>query len=465
MKRYQQIAQSLQLQIENQQFRPGDALPSIRQLSESRQISRNTAIRAYNLLEDMGLIEPRQRRGYFVRPQPDKHIQASLKPRSVKLGSLPLSIIHDARRPDLIPLGSANPASHFPARARFYNELARQARLEGVSSNPLCPYIATPGDAGLRQQLARRYSEYMPIGADDIIVTSGAQEALSLALRAVALPGETVVVESPSFYGTLQCIEALGLKVLEIPSDPASGIDLRLLKQALDSWPVAAIMLNPGFNNPLGFCMPEENRKRLLEITAPHDLPIIEDDVFGELQHHGNRIPPLKAFDRDGRVILCSSLSKTLDTTVRLGWTLPGRYYEKINYLKYVTTLASNGTAQLATAEFLAGRHYERHLRTMRRTYRQRKEALLEQLNRYWPRESAIYCGEGGYLCWIQLPQERDGEALFHQARAAGISITPGSLFSTRGLYQNYIRLNYASYEETEAFPAAVEKLASLLQN
>ncbi|WP_027857934.1 aminotransferase-like domain-containing protein [Marinobacterium jannaschii] len=461
MKKYQQLAQSIQQQIEKQQLRPGDALPSIRLLSESRQVSRNTAIRAYNLLEDLGLIEPRLRRGYFVRRRITNG--SNLKPRSVKLGSLPLRIIHDASLPELIPLGSANPAGSFPARARFYNELARQARREAARSCRLSPYIATPGDAGLRQQLARRYSDYMKLEADDVIVTSGAQEAVSLALRAVAQPGDTVIVESPSFYGTLQCIEALGLKALEIPSDPGSGISLPLLQQALESWPVSAIMLNPGFNNPLGFCMPEENRRKLLEITATYDLPVIEDDVFGDLQHQGTRVLPIKAFDSDGRVILCSSLSKTLDAATRLGWTLPGRYYEKINYLKYVTSMASNGTAQLAAAEFLSGRHYERHLRSIRRTYRQRRELMLEQLDKCWPRESVIYSGEGGYLCWIQLPYHLDGEVLFHQARQAGISITPGSLFSSSGQYQNYIRLNYASYAEDALFPAAVSTLAGLI--
>ncbi|MFC6671204.1 PLP-dependent aminotransferase family protein [Marinobacterium aestuariivivens] len=343
MKIYEQTAQLLREQILSQQLRPGDPLPSIRELSARLKIGRNSVIHAYMLLEDEELIEPRPRSGYFVRPRP-----ASLpddrtpQPRKVELGAMALDIIGAAENARLVPLGSADPDARCAARQYFYRRLSLHARQAASLDQSNSHYIAPPGHRELRRQLARRHQPFQPgLGADDIVITNGAQEAVTLALLTLARPGDIVAVESPCFYGTLQCIEALGLQALEIPGHPQHGLDLGALHQALERWPVKALLTNPSFNNPTGACMPDAAKPELLKLAAQYDLPIIEDDVFGELSHQGSRPLPVKAFDRDGRVLLCSSLSKTLDSDIRIGWMLPGRYFEQVNYLKYVTTLAS----------------------------------------------------------------------------------------------------------------------------
>ncbi|UTW11279.1 aminotransferase-like domain-containing protein [Marinobacterium rhizophilum] len=466
MKIYEQTAELLRSQILEQQLRPGDPLPSIRELSTRLNIGRNSVIHAYMLLEDEQLIEPRPRSGYYVRARAlSQTSEARPEPRQVKLGATALAIIGAAQNARLVPLGSADPDARCSAREYFYRRLSRHAREIATAPGGNSHYVAPPGLHALRAQLARRCNAtQVQADADDIVITNGTQEAVTLALLALARPGDTIAVESPCFYGTLQCIEALGMRALEIPGHPHTGMDMEALEQALTRWPVKAILTNPSFNNPTGACMPTAARQRLLQLAEAQDLPIIEDDVFGELCHQGSRPPPLKSLDSQGRVLLCSSLSKTLDSDIRIGWIMPGRYYEQVNYLKYVTTLASPGILQQAAADFLADNRYERHLRQVRRRYQSRLGLLLEAIYRYWPACAVPLIPQGGFLCWIELPTGFDGDRLYRAAQQAGIGITPGSLFASDDRFAHCIRLNYSTFEATPYYLQAIEALGDLIR-
>ncbi len=462
MKIYEQTAQVLRDRIFCQQLRPGDALPSIRELATRLKISRNSVIHAYMLLEDEKLIEPRSRSGYYVCAPPLNRSADTLpQPRKVQLGAVALEVIGASQNAQLVPLGSADPDARCAAREYFYRRVSKHARDAACAHNGNSHYTAPPGLRELRHQLARRFNAQEL--HDDFVITNGAQEAITLALLALARPGDTIAVESPCFYGTLQCIEALGMRALEVPGHPQQGIDLAALRLSLARWPVKAILINPSFNNPTGSCMPDAARLELLQLADQHDLPIIEDDVFGELCHLGNRPTPLKAFDTQGRVLLCSSLSKTLDSDIRIGWIMPGRYYEQVNYLKYVTTLASPGLLQRAAADFLADNRYERHLRQIRRRYGARLEALLDALYRYWPASAVPLVPKGGFLCWVELPADCDGDRLYQQAQQAGIGITPGSLFASDARFAHCIRLNYSTFEATPYYLQAIKTLGELI--
>nr|WP_067293090.1 PLP-dependent aminotransferase family protein [Marinobacterium profundum] len=466
MKIYEQTAELLRNQILEQQLRPGDPLPSIRELSSRLSIGRNSVIHAYMMLEDEQLIEPRPRSGYYVRARPlGPNPGAALEPRKVQLGATALEIIGAAQNAQLVPLGSADPDARCSGREFFYRRLSRHARDTAAAPGGNSHYVAPPGLQALRAQLARRmHSTSLQATADDIVITNGAQEAITLALLALARPGDTIAVESPCFYGTLQCIEALGMRALEIPGHPQQGMDMEALAQALARWPVKAILTNPSFNNPTGACMPAAARHSLLQLAAEHDLPIIEDDVFGELCHQGSRPPPVKSLDTEGRVLLCSSLSKTLDSDIRIGWIMPGRYYEQVNYLKYVTTLASPGILQRAAADFLADNRYERHLRQIRRRYQTRLGLLLEAIYQYWPGCAVPLIPKGGFLCWVELPAGFDSHRLYRAAQQAGIGITPGSLFASDGRFSHCIRLNYSTFEATPYYLQAIQALGGLIR-
>lgn len=465
MKQYEKVLHYVRKQIEQGYWHVGKVLPSLRVLSQQLQVGKNTVIRAYYQLEDEGLITARERSGFYVNALPVEKELAQLNPVPVMLGKIALNIIHAPANRDYIPLGSANPDGRFLARRKFYRLLAKHSRQQSLQPDRVSYYAASPGNQGLRQQLAIHHSPYLPTcHADDFVITSGAQEALSLALQATTQTGDTVAVESPSFYGLLQCIEALGLKVLEIPSYPHQGLDLDILEQCFEQWNVKAVMTNPNINNPQGFIMPDTHKQRLVALANQYDAAIIEDDVASELYYLGSRPLPIKAFDTQDRVLLCSSLSKTLDSSSRLGWIMAGRYHEQVNYLKYVTTMGSAAIVQVAAAEYLQSQNYERHLRTIRRTYRQRQQLLHELIARYWSSPITISHAQGGFLSWIKLPEGVEGMWLYEQARQQGISITPGSVFSTQAQFKHHIRLNYATLEDTPESHQAIKALGELIK-
>ena len=205
-------------------------------------------------------------------------------------------------------------------------------------------------------------------------------EALAISLQAVTEPGDVVAVESPGFYGLMQILKAHNLKALEIPSHPASGMSLDALEMALDQWPIKAIMLIPVENNPLGSSMPDDGKMRLLKMTQRYNIPIIEDDIYGDLRYQQPRPHTLHSLDTEGRVILCSSFSKTMSAALRVGWLAPGRYRERVEHMKYVGTASTTTLTQLAIAEFIKQGYYDRHIRTMRQQYRSNFHWLRSQL-------------------------------------------------------------------------------------
>lgn len=465
MNKHQQLSQLLRQQISQHQFRPGDKLPSIRSLSQQTKVSKNTVIRAYLTLEDEGLIEPQNRSGFIVRnTQPVVTSNEIPVPGEVRLGATALSVIRAASDPDGVALGSAHPAVQFPACRKFYRILAQEAHHFAIDSKVGSHYTDPAGHFPLRQQLARRMClQGDTLSADEIVVTNGAMEAITLALQTVASAGDIIVVEKPAYYGSLNCIEALGMKVLEIPCHQGAGMDLELLGKTLLKWPVKAILVNPTFNNPMGFSMPANSRLQLLQIAATYDLPIIEDDTFGELYFGKSREPTLKQYDQDGRVIYCNSLSKTLHSDIRMGWAAPGRYLDQMIYMKYVSSLASPGILQFASARFLDGNQYERHLRRVRRYYNVARDDIIKAIYRYWPKQVSVSKPAGGFLLWCTLPVHVDGDRLYHQAKALGINITPGSLLSCNKSFQHCIRLNYATWQNSPMFIDALKGLGRLI--
>lgn len=465
MKQYEKVVHYIRKQIEQGYWQVGMSLPSLRMLSRQLHVGKNTVIRAYYQLEDEGLIISRERSGFYVNVLPEQKSTKQLNPVSVTLGKVALNIIHAPANRDLIPLGSANPDGRFVARRKFYRLLAKHSRMQSLQPDRVSYYAASPGNQALRQQLAIHHSAYLNhCHADDFVITTGAQEALALALQATTKPGDTVAVESPSFYGLLQCIEALGLKVLEVPSYPHQGLDLDILEECFQRWHVKAVLSNPNINNPQGFIMPDKHKQRLIELANQYDAAIIEDDVASELYYLGHRPRPLKSFDTQDRVLLCGSLSKTLDSSSRIGWVIAGRYHEQVNYLKYVTTMGSTAIVQAAAAEYLQSQNYERHLRSIRRIYRQRQQFLHELMDQYCSSKTNISHAQGGFLSWIQLPENVEGMWLYEQACQKGISITPGEVFSTQEQFKHHIRLNYATLDDTLENRQAIRILGELIR-
>lgn len=445
---YQQLAERLLHQVDQGVYPPGARVPSVREASTRFKVSISTVVEAYRLLEKRGVIESRPQSGFYVRarqwetseePETSKPMA---RPCAVSVGELAMSVLRASSRPDIVQLGVAAPHPDFlPVRA-INRIIAGIARRDDGSA---LRYDFPPGNRELRVQIARRMAAAgCDVSPDGIVTTSGCQESLRLCLRVVARQGDTVAIESPAFYGTLQVIEALGMRALEIPTHPREGISLDALKLALEQWKVSAVMLVPSYSNPMGSCMPEENRRKLLRLLNQHDIPLIEDDVYGELGFGTGRLNAVKAYDRKDNVLYCSSFSKTLAPGLRVGWVVPGRYFEQVAHRKYVSSLATSTLPQLAIAEYLAAGGYDRHLRKVRSIYAHQAQRMVEAIARNFPAGTRVTRPSGGFVLWIELPETIDSLELHRLALEKGISIAPGLLFSASGKYRNFIRVTCA---------------------
>ena len=450
MKRYEKLAEDLATQIERGVYRPGERIPSVRQASSQHRLSITTVLRAYVILESRGLIESRPQSGYFVKARTlpsataELHVSAPLgTSAAVDVSELVLSTLRSIARDDTMPLGSPYPdAAQFPVQrlARHAQSISRRRTRWGVIDD------LPPGNPELIRQIARRYQE-RGIGVDpgEIVVTIGATEAINLCLQAVARPGDTIAVESPTFYAMLHAIERMGMRAIEIATHPKLGIDLDALASALERERIAACMVMPNFQNPLGFQMPDERKAALVELLARREVPVIENDVYHELYYGEARPSALKTFDRQGLVLHCASFSKSLSPGYRIGWAMPGRFRDRVEKLKFLNTLATPAIEQLAIAEYLKHDGYDHHLRRIRKQYAQQANLTSAMVRRFFPEGTRLSQPQGGYVLWVELPGGIDAMRLYHAALAQHITVGPGHMFTATGAYQHYTRPHHGA--------------------
>ncbi len=444
---YRQLARRLEDLIANRTFPPGERLPSVRRLHAQLAVSISTIMEAYRLLEDRGLVETRPQSGVYARPPRPRPAApeattGSRRPVTLSTGDLVLRLFHDAGDPAYVPFGAAVPHPALLPTEQLNRILAREVRLRPERTQS---YDSIRGFADLRAQIARRMLDAgCVVDADEVITTNGARHALYLSLRAVTRPGDTVILETPTYSGFLLVLQALGVRALEVATDPRAGISLDEVARAVRQHKIAACVLVPSFGNPLGHCMPDSHRRDLVELLAAARVPVIEDDVYGELAFAGHRPRALKAFDRAGDVLFCSSFSKTVAPGYRVGWVVAGRHRDAVERHKYVTSVATPAPTQMALAVYLAGGGYDRQLRRLRRTYQDLQALVTDGVSRYFPAETRVTQPEGGHVLWLELPKGVDSLTLCEQARERRISLSPGPVFSATGRYRNFIRLNYA---------------------
>lgn len=443
---YLGLAEVLQSLIEQGTLKPGHRVPSVRRMSLQRDVSISTVLQAYTLLESRGFLEARPQSGYYVRPRlpsqiPEPHTARPMaKPRYVGNNDLISEVLSHTDNGDCVPLGAACPsASLFPNK--------KLARLLGsvTRNNPtlIGSYSMRNAYEPLAREIARRYFQAgASVGHDEIVVTVGCAEAINLALRAVAKAGDTIAIETPTYFGFLEIIKSLGLRALEIPTDPRTGIELPALKSALAANDIKAVLVMPSFQNPLGACMPDEKKEKLYALLREFDLPAIEDDIYGDL-HFGERRPkPLKSWDEDGRVLLCGSFGKTLAPGFRIGWCSPGRYLQQVQRLKFTNTLGTSMVLQKTISEFLRAGGYDHHLRGIRRAYRNQLGLFSQTILRYFPEGTRLTRPHGGFILWAELPERVDTLRLYRDSLKQGILTAPGALFSVKERYRNCMRLN-----------------------
>lgn len=458
--RYEQLADELAAAIQARVVFPGERLPSIRRLAQQKHVSISTVLQALRLLEDRGLVEARPQAGYFVRLRTRllKVVPINVTPQApAPVGVINLlgEIISAHATEGRVRLGAALPMADLLPVARLQRCVASVARCSPALFANYGYFEAN--ETSLVRQILRRSLEWGHLDPEQLIVTGSCTEAISLCLRAVTQPGDTVAIESATFFVLLQVLESLGLKALEIPTDPMTGVSVPALELAMREGLVKACLFIPNANNPTGSIMPETNKRQVAALAARYDVAVIEDDIYRELCFTSQQPWPIKAYDVTGHVMLCSSFAKILGPAVRVGYAAAGKYAARVAFLKTVSSGSTSCLNQAAVAEFIGGNGFANHMRKMRREMSRRIAAMTDAVEAAFPEQTQISSPQGGFVLWIELPSGVDALTLHAAALKEGIAFMPGPVFSASGSLRNHLRLNCANVVDHQIQRAVIQ--------
>lgn len=463
---YERVAHLVETQIATGTLRTNDRIPSVRSMSRSAKVSVSTVVQAYVHLENIGLIEARPQSGFYVRPPDPKVLPAPRAKviRSRRPASIATEMLDTCRdalsRTDMVPLNGA-----FTSAALYPNQRLNNLTREVLRDRPMHAgeLIMPPGDPELRRQVAKRMAiAGAPTDAGHVVITAGTMDAITLTLPILCQPGDTVLVESPTYFGLLQAIEHLRLKVVEVPNHPGVGIDVDAVRTVAATTRLAAAVLMPNFNNPAGTLTSDEAKREIVAILTGREIPIIEDDIYGDLHYGSVRPTSMRAFDESGLVISCGSVSKTIALGYRIGWAVSPQFHADITRAKFYSSVACPTLQQLVLARYYASGGYDRYLRRVRAMLCTNSQRFIEAVARYFPSGTRVTHPAGGIVIWIELPAGVDGGELFKTALASRIGIAPGVVFSAKANYRNYIRMSCGLPWST-TIERAIEKLGRLI--
>ncbi len=456
---YENLADDLAQQIQTGTFRPGERLPSVRQLAQQQNVSVSTAVSAYQSLEAQGLINPKSKSGFYVSLPSSSKVQApaptlGLKPTQLNMSDTIAEIFRKTRRPDYVHFDLAVPHPDYQPGTQLKAATNRVVRHHFEKSLQLSP---SPGDLELRRLIAQRMTtQGSQLAPDDIVITNGCQEAILIALQAITSPGDVVAVEMPCYYGFLQALESLGLKVVSVATDPITGLDVEALEKVVARWPVKVCLCSPNFSNPTGGQMPSASKQALLLLAQQFDFFIIEDDIFGELAHDGASGKSLLAMANQlarknrnhnnliARVIYCSAFSKSLSPGLRLGWVVAGELRLRVMERQRAATTGTTSLIQLQVADYLKSGHFDKHLARIRREYQRNVQKSMQVIAETFPVGTLATQPSGGFVLWLSLPETGiDASQLFQRALTNNICFVPGEVFGLAGL-RHCLRLSVA---------------------
>ncbi|MCE7039420.1 PLP-dependent aminotransferase family protein [Dyadobacter sp. CY312] len=464
---YAQIAERFASQIENNILKAGDKLLSLRALSREQGISLSTAYKAYVELENKGFIEARPKSGYVVKFTPAQYPAQTLtniapvQTETASVDDLIRHVYKTLTQEGIIRLSLASPSAKLIPGAKLNKAMAEVLR---VSPTSCTQYEDIQGNLTLRKQIAKHAFNWNgQITENDIVTTQGCMEALVFCLKAVTEPGDTVAIESPTYFGIFNVMKSLGLKVLEIPVDPENGADLEYLANAMETVEVKACLFVPNFCNPTGALMPDHRKKQLVEMLGSRHIPLIEDDIYGEMYFGKTRPRTCKSYDKEGIVMLCSSVSKTLAPGYRVGWCIPGKFLEKVISLKFMHTVSAATPTQAAIALFFETGRYDLHMRNLRKALHTQCLRYIQLISEYFPKDIKLSQPKGGYVLWIELNARINSIELFNKALKHNVSVAPGQIFTTDGRYKNYIRVSVGE-PITKEIEAGLKMLGQLIE-
>ncbi|WP_442591762.1 PLP-dependent aminotransferase family protein [Pedobacter sp. AW31-3R] len=442
---YHKIANIIQGQITSKTLKTGDKLPSIRSVQKIYSVSINTVKQAFLELESKSMIEARPKSGYFVSNTSERKlaIPSMSRPGGTDMEKEPedlISKVFDTLTDKSITQFSLGvPDKSLLPIAKLNKGVIKALRMAEDSGTS---YEPVQGNQNLRRNIAK-WSLVLEgkLTEDDIVTTSGAMNAIFNCLMAVTQWGDTIAIESPVYFGMYQIAYSMGLKIIELPTHPITGVDLCALKSVLHKIKACCFISN--FNNPLGSLMPDENKKELVRMLTERDIPLIEDDLYGNLYFGTSRPKPCKAFDEAGIVMWCGSVSKTLAPGYRVGWVAPGKFKEKIIRQKLLQTLSTPPLFQEVIADFMENGRYDHHLRNFRRTLYTNCLQFQRAIETYFPENTKVSQPQGGLFLWLELDKSIDTAALYDIAIRHKISFAPGRMFTQHDQYNNCMRISF----------------------
>ncbi|GJH08452.1 PLP-dependent aminotransferase family protein [Caballeronia novacaledonica] len=458
-KKYQLIAEHYVKAIASGSLGEGARMPSLRDIMTLHRVSISTAVEACRVLEKLGHVEAKPRVGYFVRGpmQAPSRVRGMLEKDADETDQridpadyvgvherISVTLARGLQRPLKVDLAGAVCAPALYPGAALRDRMLRilRARSNLYDSGP-----RPDGVRKLKEAISRfSVSRGMHVDSDAILVTHGCSEALALALRAVAAPGDVVAIESPTYFGILQVVESLGLKAIEIPTHPDTGISVDALEFAIAHMSsIQAVVCMPSVQNPLGSVMPDAMKAKLVELCEKHDIAVIEDDTYGAFLPSPANSRPVKAWDTSGNVIYCSSFNKSLSPGLRVGWLIGGKWHKKIEMLMYAVSRHREEMSQLVVADFMVGSAFHRHMRRLNALLTQQRTQFVEAILKHFPAGTEVTRPEAGLLVWVRLPGELNTDTLFESALCEGIRICPGSIFSNTNKFSDCLRLSYGT--------------------
>jgi DNA-binding transcriptional MocR family regulator len=439
--KYKYIAEQIISDIQSEKLAHGQRLPSLRKLTKQLNISMTTALNSYRRLEQMGWIVTYPRSGFFVSAPLSKgniprqpQFRSTSRPASAGL----ISGNNQNGNFSAGPLGISQLCpSHMPLLS-----LKRSIkRTVHGGDEYLHTYSDPQGIHILRRAIAEHFcGNGFALGAEDLCISSGCMDAIRMALLVTTKPGDAVGISSPCFNGLLKLLASMSRRVVEIPCN-SDGIDLEQLKQKFEDREIQAGLFSSSFMNPHGLSLSTAQKQKLAELANKYRVPIIEDDVYGELGYDNIFPLPIKYWDTKGYVIWCSSVSKTLSNGLRLGWCSPGRYLEACIDVCTSERAGQNGLMQASLADFINSGQYQSNLQHIRKKVLANVFAYRRLLLKNLPRGSAVSAPEGGLVLWVQVPG-LDGIKLRALTDALQIDVRFGAQFTTRKLYRDCFRLN-----------------------
>jgi len=448
---YLQIRDYLSRLIQSGKLAPGEKLPSIRNLAASVGVNKLTIIEAYGVLEADGLIQSRPGAGYFVSSavsssQCRSHFAPTQKVTISETGETfceqIMAALQAQQQKEII-----NFSSGFPLAQELDNFQRLAKRAIANANDTLFRYDLPQGQLVLRQQIAQMLlHQGLEVSPEEIIVTNGSEQGLSLAMRYYLQPGDWAIVETPTYHGALGILANLGVKVIGIPMT-AEGMNLDLLEQYLCSHRPKLIYTISTLHNPTGITTSQTHRQQLLALAQKYECPILEDNAYEALNFECEPVSaPIKALDRSDRVTYISTFSKTLMPGLRVGYTLAtGKHYQPILEQKILQDLHSSTVSQAIVSEFLAGGHYRRYLNRLRTNHLQSRNAMLQALERYFPPQASWTIPKGGLFLWVHLPESISVQAICREALSRQILVASGTAFFPNRQGYPALRLNFSN--------------------